>query len=186
MVGMKLFRLRPKIHFQQHITMLLNLGDVGFSALSYLGSMRHLFRFIHIVLGCLGTPLLFFLYIVTQGDIWHNSDFSCWSDEDYIGRVSRLGRTCHPRTCALRCLEKALVLYSIQFKSFRWNSEGFCGENDWVPSLPEGELVLNRLVVDQHPRMNSSFMYLSIHPSILRISSTFQARAVWRDWVCDH
>lgn len=78
---MKLFRLRPKIHFQQHITMLLNLGDVGFSALN----------------------------------------FSCWSDEDYIGRVSRLSRTCHPRTMALRCLEKALtlVLYSIQFKKFR-------------------------------------------------------------------
>ncbi|CAL1152931.1 unnamed protein product [Cladocopium goreaui] len=76
---MKLFRLRPKIHFQQHITMLLNLGDVGFSALN----------------------------------------FSCWSDEDYIGRVSRLSRTCHPRTMALRCLEKALVLYSIQFKKIR-------------------------------------------------------------------
>ena len=56
--GMKLFRLRPKIHFQQHITMLLNLGDVGFSALSFLGSMRHLCLFIHIVLGCLGTPIL--------------------------------------------------------------------------------------------------------------------------------
>ena len=39
-----------------------------------------------------------------------------WSDEDYIGRVSRTARTTHPLTQTVRTLEKVLGQYSQQFE----------------------------------------------------------------------
>ena len=38
-------------------------------------------------------------------------DYSCWSDEDLVGRIARLGRTVHPSTHGLRTIEKSLGLY---------------------------------------------------------------------------
>ena len=72
------------------------------------------------------------------------------------------------------------VAWKRHWSCIAFNSKNFaeiqqvsCGENVWVPSLPEGELVLNRLVVDQHPRMSSSFIHSSINPAhLIHISGT--------------
>ncbi|CAL1145527.1 unnamed protein product [Cladocopium goreaui] len=80
-LGWKMFRLRPKLHFQQHLTLLMGpeSGPIAFSALN----------------------------------------FSCWADEDYIGRISRLSRSVHPLKSSYRCLQKALGLYKCQFQSIQ-------------------------------------------------------------------
>ncbi|CAK9014188.1 Uncharacterized protein SCF082_LOCUS12240 [Durusdinium trenchii] len=77
--GWKLFRLRPKLHMQHHLLLLMGpqSGPVAFSALN----------------------------------------FSCWSDEDFIGRVARLSRTCHPLRSSYRCIQKALGMYKTQFRN---------------------------------------------------------------------
>lgn len=40
-----------------------------------------------------------------------------WSDEDFIGRVSRVSRRCHPVTCATRTIDRCLGLYRRQWIS---------------------------------------------------------------------
>ena len=40
-----------------------------------------------------------------------NQDYSCWSDEDLIGKVARLARTVHPALHGLRTLQKCLGGY---------------------------------------------------------------------------
>ena len=35
----------------------------------------------------------------------------CWSDEDYVGRIARLSRRCHPSTTVVRTLAKSLMAY---------------------------------------------------------------------------
>ena len=40
---------------------------------------------------------------------------SCWGDEDFIGRCSRISRTCHPLLAATRAIQKMLGLYYQQF-----------------------------------------------------------------------
>ena len=43
---------------------------------------------------------------------------ACWSDEDYIGRVSRISRACHGLTCSIATMRKALGNYQIQMDRF--------------------------------------------------------------------
>lgn len=40
---------------------------------------------------------------------------STWTDEDYIGRVSKVQRSCHSMTSSFSTLQKVLGLYSMQF-----------------------------------------------------------------------
>ena len=37
-----------------------------------------------------------------------------WSDEDFIGRVSRIARSCHGATVSISCMRKCLGMYSMQ------------------------------------------------------------------------
>ena len=46
--------------------------------------------------------------------------FGCWQDEDHIGRVSRLSRSCHPLLCSTRTIQKSLHLYMQQLQKLRW------------------------------------------------------------------
>lgn len=39
----------------------------------------------------------------------------CWTDEDMIGRISRLSRRTHPLTTARRTIDRALCNYRRQF-----------------------------------------------------------------------
>lgn len=39
-----------------------------------------------------------------------------WSDEDFIGRVSRVARSAHGATISISCLRKCLGLYAFQLK----------------------------------------------------------------------
>ena len=39
----------------------------------------------------------------------------CWSDEDYIGRVSRAARSCHGATQSIGAMRKTLGVYRLQF-----------------------------------------------------------------------
>ncbi|CAJ1436643.1 unnamed protein product [Effrenium voratum] len=47
---------------------------------------------------------------------------ACWSDEDFIGRLSRLSRSCHSGMLGLsltiRTMQKALAGYKVQFRRF--------------------------------------------------------------------
>ncbi|CAE7727737.1 unnamed protein product, partial [Symbiodinium pilosum] len=78
--GLKLFRLRPKIHLSQHQTLDLLRGE-------------------HLALNTLC--------------------MACWQDEDFIGRCSRLARTCGPQKLTTRCMQKALGMYKEQFELAR-------------------------------------------------------------------
>ena len=40
-----------------------------------------------------------------------------WADEDFIGRVARVSRRCHPRLCASRTIDRCLGLYRRQWMS---------------------------------------------------------------------
>ena len=40
---------------------------------------------------------------------------SCWSDEDFVGRVSRVARSCHGATLSISCMRKCLGFYNTQF-----------------------------------------------------------------------
>lgn len=44
-----------------------------------------------------------------------NSDYSCWSDEDFIGKVCRITRSNHPSTASFRTFQKCLGLYKRLF-----------------------------------------------------------------------
>ena len=46
--------------------------------------------------------------------------YATWSDEDYIGKVSRTARTCHPMNQSLRCIEKCLGQYARQFQQLQF------------------------------------------------------------------
>ena len=48
--------------------------------------------------------------------------FSCWSDEDYIGRCSRVSRSTHPLLQATRTIQKVLGLYHQQLQQV-WKEE---------------------------------------------------------------
>ena len=39
----------------------------------------------------------------------------CWSDEDYIGKVSRVSRSCHGATQSIGAMRKVLGVYKMQF-----------------------------------------------------------------------
>ena len=41
-----------------------------------------------------------------------------WSDEDFVGRVSRAARACHGATVSVECMRRCLGLYGIQFGRF--------------------------------------------------------------------
>ena len=43
--------------------------------------------------------------------------FACWQDEDFIGKCSRLARTCGPQKLTTRCMEKMLGMYKRQLES---------------------------------------------------------------------
>ncbi len=55
----------------------------------------------------------------------------CWTDEDMIGRISRLSRRCHALTTARRCIDRALCNYRRQFgihfsRSYLQKREPWC------------------------------------------------------------
>ena len=55
---------------------------------------------------------------LAQGPVGFNScNMSCWQDEDFIGKVARLARTCHFLTQSVRTIEKLLGMYHAQFMS---------------------------------------------------------------------
>lgn len=39
----------------------------------------------------------------------------CWTDEDYIGKVSRVARSCHGATQSIGAMRKSLGMYKLQF-----------------------------------------------------------------------
>lgn len=39
-----------------------------------------------------------------------------WSDEDFIGRVSRVSRACHGSTVSISTMRRCLGMYSMQFE----------------------------------------------------------------------
>ena len=39
----------------------------------------------------------------------------CWTDEDYIGRVSRVARSCHGASQSIGAMRKSLGMYRLQF-----------------------------------------------------------------------
>ena len=56
---------------------------------------------------------------------YFNSDYSCWSDEDFVGRIARLSRSCHPSTCCFRSFQKALGLYNGLLRNLARKSSGW-------------------------------------------------------------
>ena len=75
----------------------------------YTGSLyefANLYRF-----GCSGYRRHWDLYIIINRTM---QGHACWSDEDLIGRISRLARTVHPLGQSLRTLQKALGCYREQ------------------------------------------------------------------------
>lgn len=114
--GWKLFRLRPKIHFHQHLNILMAKGKQSFSVLSSFDLNHHFFWVIIYSTFFVNKDWFSFLAEVFTA-YW---DYSCWSDEDFIGKISRLSRTTHAATCSFRCFQKALGLYKKLLKSFNW------------------------------------------------------------------
>lgn len=55
----------------------------------------------------------------TEGCKWIMSPtaWMTWSDEDYIGRISRISRRCHNLKTASRAIDRALGHYRRQFKA---------------------------------------------------------------------
>jgi len=45
---------------------------------------------------------------------------SCWGDEDFIGRCSRVSRSCHPLLGATRAIQKMLGMYFQQFSRIKF------------------------------------------------------------------
>ncbi len=43
----------------------------------------------------------------------------CWSDEDFIGKVSRVARRCHGATQSIGAMRKTLGMYRLQFTKCR-------------------------------------------------------------------
>lgn len=39
-----------------------------------------------------------------------------WTDEDFIGRVSRISRSAHGATVSISCMRKCLGMYAFQLK----------------------------------------------------------------------
>ena len=76
--GLKMFRMRPKVHMMYEIGLYLGMPSPALNPLAV----------------------------------------SCWSDEDYIGRVSRISRACHGLTVSISTMRKALGNYQIQMKRF--------------------------------------------------------------------
>lgn len=47
----------------------------------------------------------------------------CWSDEDYIGRISRASRACHGSVVSIGAMRKAMGMYKVQFDRVNASSE---------------------------------------------------------------
>lgn len=96
--GLKLFRLRPKVHMLFEIALLIDKPS----------------------------PTL------------NPQAVACWSDEDYIGRISRIARGCHGLTCSISTMRKALGNYQVQMKrfaakkQFKWLSKPHRCQKVWV------------------------------------------------------
>ena len=43
------------------------------------------------------------------------SGYATWSDEDYVGRISRISRRCHTMTTVRQTISKALAYYRRQW-----------------------------------------------------------------------
>lgn len=80
--GLKLYKLRPKVHMLYEIALQLTPDEDG-------------------------------------GDVLSPVATCCWSDEDYIGRVSRVARSCHGATQSIGAMRKTLGMYRLQFTRCR-------------------------------------------------------------------
>lgn len=80
--GLKLYKLRPKVHMLYEIALQLTPDEDGGDVLSPLATC-------------------------------------CWSDEDYIGKVSRVARSCHGATQSIGAMRKTLGMYRLQFTRCR-------------------------------------------------------------------
>lgn len=63
----------------------------------------------------------------------------CWTDEDMIGRVSRLSRRCHPLTTTRRCLERALCNYRRQF-GIHFSTSYLQKQGSWCDKIEDSYL----------------------------------------------
>lgn len=70
----------------------------------------------------------------------------CWTDEDMIGRVSRLSRRCHPLTTTRRCLERALCNYRRQFGT-HFSTSYLQKQGSWCDKIEDSYLkVVSRIL----------------------------------------
>lgn len=125
--GYALFRMRPKLHMQEHFSQL---------ALSSNTAQKHgVDEYV-----CMQLPRIVLQYCADQGipclnplsasayvavcassslirvTKQCNQDNACWSDEDFIGRCSRVARRSgtHALSCAIRTTQKMLGAYRSQ------------------------------------------------------------------------
>lgn len=89
--GLKLFKYRPKYHLGIHLAF-----DMGCD----------------IALNPACSSALCAFAVLCAG-------MATWSDEDYIGRVSRTSRSCHQLSHSVRTLQKSLGQYRTQFHTLK-------------------------------------------------------------------
>ena len=76
-----------------------------------------------------------FSYKIELMKVLMNSDdagsgYATWSDEDYVGRISRISRRCHTMTTVRHTISKALAYYRRQWtKEFGFWVPGFCRQS---------------------------------------------------------
>ena len=107
--NLKLYYVRPKVHFTLHLAIGMSSGPRAINPLCPVGYVyRDLFVFSQAYKGAC-------VVCMELASMDPNPGYAVWSDEDYIGRIARLARTVHPLTQSLRTLQKALGCYRAQF-----------------------------------------------------------------------
>lgn len=109
----RLYKFRPKYHLVCHIVRSLKIceargADIALNPVCCFPSLLPYYSF----------PLKRFPSILNC-HVPFLLGFGCWQDEDHIGRVSRLSRSCHPLLCSTRTMQKSLHLYMQQLKKLK-------------------------------------------------------------------
>ena len=104
---------------------------------------------------------------------WDHLGMSCWSDEDYIGRVARVARKTHGITLPISTIQKSLIHYRNQWRRI-------CANWDARLLSQSFELVVHKEAVAGAVKVNLSGIvdhimgfYTSYEPTQFRTSRFF-------------
>ena len=113
---LRLWKIRPKLHMFCHLQLLSGNIILGKQNMFVWGPLKPCLIYVNLMCQ-LRLDLQHMLSLDQCNHCLNPSILMTWSDEDYIGRVSRICRRTHALTAPSRCIDRALGFYRRQWAS---------------------------------------------------------------------